>query len=76
MSEKGLGRLRNEETAGNNKLEKEIIYDFRHRELIAHLLVNHPLVIHPSNLPRIPKWHNRQRHVAGAVFDVARWIIE
>ena len=46
------------------------------RELIAHLLLNHPLVVHPSNLPRIPKWHNRQRHVAGAVFDVARWIIE
>ena len=29
MSEKGLGRLRKGETAENNKLEKEIIYDFR-----------------------------------------------
>ena len=29
MSEKGLGRLRKGETAGNNILEKGIIYDFR-----------------------------------------------
>ena len=44
MSEKGLGRLRKGETAGNNKLEKEIICDFRQKRSIYRRNLNYKTV--------------------------------